>query len=304
MPTLEVDPSIIENSLRIKGIGEDEFSEEAFSKFFTDTERAKPVGVDNGVPWKRVVPSPGLCVKTFTPEGDKVFVNICHTTHIPAPKDVTDQELIAILESEDPSSYRIGMSIADEHKEPDKSGDLCSVYDVAVHSSLIEKIEKNQLFRVFFMTVVVEGLQQKYNIKINMTSNNPFIVMKNRKVLGTLRPHRIQQRDVKPIPSPIIQEVSSSNPGAPNIGADPKLKLELHPAEGDPQYLLAKVRVKVASEKDIALDVGEDRLVLTSTKRKEPFVDIFFPYNVDQSKTTAEYSRTNQELKIYMPIVQ
>ncbi|CAH1401875.1 unnamed protein product [Nezara viridula] len=240
----------------------------------------------------------------FTPEGDKVFVNICHTVYIPAPKDITDQELIALLESDDPSSYRIGMSIADEHKEPDKSGGLCSVYDVAVNSSLIEKIEKNQLFQVFFMTIVVEGLQQKYNIKINMSNHNPFIIMKNRKVLGTLRPHRIQQRDVKPPPSPIIQEVSSSNPSTPNITPDPKLKLELHPAEGDPQYLLAKVRVKVSSEKDIALDVGEDRLVLISTKRKEPFVDIYFPYNIDQSKTTAEYSRVDQELKIQMPIVK
>ncbi|XP_014276427.1 PIH1 domain-containing protein 1 isoform X2 [Halyomorpha halys] len=287
----------------MQGIGEEEFSEEAFSKFFTDAERSKPVGVDNGVPWKRVVPAPGLCVKMFTPEGDKVFVNICHTPHIPAPKDITDEELIAILESDDPSSYRIGMSIADEHKEPDKSGDLCSVYDVAIHSSLIDKIEKNQLFRVFFMTIVVEGIQQKYNININMGSSNPFIVMKNRKVLGTLRPHRIQQRDVKPPPSPIIQEVSSSTPSTPNIAADPKLKLELHPGEGDPQYLLARVRVKVSSEKDINLDVGEDRLVISSTRRQEPFVDIFFPYNIDQSKTTAEYSRANQELKIHMPLV-
>lgn len=65
----------------------------------------------------------------FSPEGDKVFVNICHTVYIPAPKDITDEELITILESDDPSSYRIGMSIADEHKEPDKCKFISSFFN-------------------------------------------------------------------------------------------------------------------------------------------------------------------------------
>nr|BAN21222.1 conserved hypothetical protein [Riptortus pedestris] len=300
---LDVDPSIIENKLRIKEIDKEE---EDFNNFFNSIQTPKQSGVGDGIPWKLVTPSPGMCVKFFTAEGDKSFVNICHTREIPPPKEIADKELITILESEDPSSYRMPMSISDPHTEADKSGNLTLAYDVAVNSSLIHKIENNKLFQVFFMTILLEALQDKYKIKVNMTSQTPYIILKNRKVLGSLRPHRIQQRDVKPPPSPLIEEVSSpkSESSASNTLRDPKLKLERYPAEGDPEYLIARVRIKTLSENDVLLDVGEDRLVLTAAKRQQSFVDIFLPYNIIQEKTTAEYSRIAQELKIHMPVVQ
>lgn len=300
---LDVDPTIIENNLRIKEIDKEE---EEFNKFFNSIQTPKQSGVEDGIPWKSVTPHPGMCVKFFTTEGDKSFVNVCHTREIPAPREITDEELIEVLESENPSSYRMPMSISDPHTETDKSGNLTLVYDVAVNSSLIHKIENNKLFQVFFMTILLEALQEKYNIKVNMTSQNPYIILKNRKVLGTLRSHRIQQRNVSSAPSPLIEEVSSpKSPGsAGTTSNDPKLKLERYPAEGDPEYLIARVRIKALSENDVLLDVGEDRLILTAAKKQQSFVDIFLPYNIIQDKTTAEYSRLSQELKIHMPILK
>ena len=50
----------------------------------------------------------------------KIFVNICHTNIIPAPVDVTDSELTSILQSDEPSNFRIPMSLGEGHEEVDK----------------------------------------------------------------------------------------------------------------------------------------------------------------------------------------
>lgn len=64
---------------------------------------------------------PGFCVKTKNVQtSDKVFINICHTSVIPAPVDVTEEELTKILESDEPSTFRIPMSVGEGHEELDK----------------------------------------------------------------------------------------------------------------------------------------------------------------------------------------
>ena len=50
----------------------------------------------------------------------KVFLNICQTDAIPAPADITDSELTDILDSDEPSSFRIPMSLGEGHEEVDK----------------------------------------------------------------------------------------------------------------------------------------------------------------------------------------
>lgn len=50
----------------------------------------------------------------------KVFLNICQTEVIPAPADITDSELTDILDSDEPSSFRIPMSLGEGHDEVDK----------------------------------------------------------------------------------------------------------------------------------------------------------------------------------------
>lgn len=47
-------------------------------------------------------------------------MNICHTTIIPAPADITESELTRILESDEPSTFRIPMSLGEGHEEVDK----------------------------------------------------------------------------------------------------------------------------------------------------------------------------------------
>lgn len=61
----------------------------------------------------------GFCIKTNSPEG-KVFINICHSASIPPPVDVTEDELLQMLE-EDQAGFRIPMSLGEPHAELDAS---------------------------------------------------------------------------------------------------------------------------------------------------------------------------------------
>jgi hypothetical protein len=61
----------------------------------------------------------GFCIKTISSEG-KVFINICHSPSIPPPADVTEDELLQMLE-EDQTGFRIPMSLGEPHAELDAS---------------------------------------------------------------------------------------------------------------------------------------------------------------------------------------
>ena len=47
-------------------------------------------------------------------------MNVCTSERIPPPEDITDDELISILNSEEPSNFKVPMSIGHGHEEKDK----------------------------------------------------------------------------------------------------------------------------------------------------------------------------------------
>lgn len=120
-------------------------------------------------------------------------MNICYTDAIPPPDDITERELEEILSSDAAPSFRVPMSIGDIRAEIDKKGDKAKVCDVAINPKFYQKIDEISLFKSFFMTIVFEGLKDKYGV----VCVDEKIILKNRKVFGTLQSHRIQQRDIE-----------------------------------------------------------------------------------------------------------
>ncbi|KAK7072517.1 PIH1 domain-containing protein 1 [Halocaridina rubra] len=105
----------------------------------------------------------GICVKTKDDKRNKIFINVCTSDTIPTPEDITDKELITILESEEPSDFRIPMSIGQPHSEVDKSGEACVAYDVIISPQFFDKMSNSPLFRNFFMVATLEGIEEKYS---------------------------------------------------------------------------------------------------------------------------------------------
>lgn len=151
--------------------------------------------------YKTVEPTAEFCIKTKNETGEKVFLNICTADHIPSPKDITDNELIELIESEDPSRFRVPLSLGEPHVEVDKSGKGCTAYDIVISSSFCEKIKSNNMFMGFFMSVIMEGMDNKYEVKLS----REWITLKNKKCMGTIQTQHIRSES-----KPWIMEMDPS----------------------------------------------------------------------------------------------
>ena len=151
--------------------------------------------------FKTVDPKAEFCIKAKDEKGTKTFLNICTADHIPAPKDITDEELVELLDSVDPSRYRVPMSLGEPHVEVDKAGNGCTAYDIVIHESFCAKICSNNLFMGFFMSVVTEGLENKYDVKLSCD----WVRLKNKKFMGTIQTQHIRSES-----KPWIMEVDPS----------------------------------------------------------------------------------------------
>lgn len=139
----------------------------------------------------------GFCVKAYQQSNnEKCFINVCISDGIPPPEDISPEQLTDILSSETPSNYKIPISITELRLTPDKSGNQAVVCDVAINPQLFTKVEALVIFRDFLITIVFEALDRKYNMQIN---RDTWIILKNRKCMGTLVTHRVENRDVKKV---------------------------------------------------------------------------------------------------------
>ena len=77
----------------------------------------------------------------------------------------------------------------------------CTVYDVAINPKFYSKLKNSELFHSFFLTIVFEGLESKYNIELERT----WAVLKNKKCMGSLHPHCIRSKS-----KPVIMEMDDN----------------------------------------------------------------------------------------------
>uniref|UniRef100_A0A3P8ZS60 PIH1 domain-containing protein 1 n=1 Tax=Esox lucius TaxID=8010 RepID=A0A3P8ZS60_ESOLU len=241
------------------------------------------------IPESKVIrPQPGLCVKTLTlPDKQKVFVNICQSATVPTPPQLSREKLVELLESEDPSGYRVPMSLGEPHTEVDNSFQGCTAYDVVISEDFFQKCVKDPLFQQFLIAVSLEGLENKYNLELS----RDWKVLKNRKFLGS-----VNEQNIRTNRKPVIQEINSRDTHtAP--AKRPEFCLLVEPPAGDPEFLIAEIQLPgVASSRSLVLDLGEDRLVLNA--RPSLFhLDCFIPVFIDQEGSVALYNTNTQGWK-------
>lgn len=254
--------------------------------------------IHTGNPDSKVIrPEPGMCVKTFSEPGkEKVFINICQSNSVPPPPELSREELVELLQSEDPSGFRVPMSLGEPHTEVDNSSQGCTAYDVVINQEFFQKCQKDPLFQQFVILVSVEGLENKYSLELN----REWKVLKNRKFLGS-----VSEQNIRTKCRPVIQELQPEEKltAATKSVPRPEFTLIVEPPAGDPEYLIAEIKLPgVVSSRSLVLDVGEDRLVLTA--RPSLFhLDIFHPFLVDQETSVAQYNSSTEILTVTMPVV-
>lgn len=137
-------------------------------------------------------------------------------------------------------------------------------------------------------------------------------MLKNKKFHGTLQEHMIRTKS-----KPIISEMNSKSveknlelekhqEEKVKIKAEiPKFKIIREPKEIDlaVEFLIAEIELpKLISSKSLNLDLGEDRILLT-TRSGLYHLDIYLPFNINQDECGAEFDRKNKILTITMPVI-
>lgn len=231
----------------------------------------------------------GFCVKArkIDSDEDKIFINVCTTDDIPPPEDISEQRLIEILASDEPSEYRVPMSIGQGRPVHDKTGNPATAYDIAINSQFLQKMESNELFKRFFLNVAFEGLEDKYQIRIN-TEN--FCILKNRKIMGSLQLHCIQDREMmkKMGKEKKLIEVMDVPVGDKK---HPPYKLQRDDVNGV-DCLIADLFMPDVTKSNINIQVNDERLVV-DTMKPSYFLDIFFPMKINWNETKSRYDTTN-----------
>ncbi|KAH9525176.1 PIH1 domain-containing protein 1 [Bulinus truncatus] len=265
-----------------------------------------------GIPTVIIKPNPGMCMKTRTVNGEKVFINICYSENVPEPKDLTDDELLKVLESEDPTKFRIPMSIGEPHAELDKSGEGCTAYDVVVNPNFLAKIKNNELFKTFFLTIMCEGIESKYDVLLK----RDWIFLKNRKSIGKLIEQHIRTKstplivdmegDQLPVEQPekrnLIEEIHKQDEELNKKAPEPVFSIIQEPAEGYPEFLVAEIALpNIKTAESLTLNIGEDRLLLT-TRSHVYYMDIFLPFDLLQVECGAQFNRESKILTVTMPV--
>ncbi|CAH7456860.1 PIH1 domain-containing protein 1 [Phodopus roborovskii] len=231
----------------------------------------------------QIQPQPGFCVKTNSSEG-KVFINICHSPSIPPPVDMTEDELLQMLE-EDQAGFRIPMSLGEPHAELDAKGQGCAAYDVAVNSNLYLRMQKSDFLRELVVTIAREGLEDKYGLQLNPE----WRMLKYRPFLGS-----ISQQNIRSQQRPRIQEL-----GTVQGPERPRLNLWLEA----PDLLLAEVDLpKLAGAQGLTLEIGESHLVVGGSQRLY-HLSVSIPLRVQPEASRAAFHHRRKQLMVSMPLL-
>uniref|UniRef100_A0A8C9ACX5 PIH1 domain-containing protein 1 n=1 Tax=Prolemur simus TaxID=1328070 RepID=A0A8C9ACX5_PROSS len=241
----------------------------------------------------QIQPQPGFCIKTNSSEG-KVFINICHSASIPPPADVTEDELLQMLE-EDQAGFRIPMSLGEPHAELDAKGQGCTAYDVAVNSDFYRRMQNSDFLRELVVTIAREGLEDKYSLQLNPE----WRMLKNRTFLGS-----ISQQNIRSKQRPRIQELGNLDtmPGTGNETTCPE-KPHLNLWLEAPDLLLAEIDLpKLDGALGLSLEIGENRLVMWGPQQLY-HLDAYIPLPINSDESRAAFHRKRKQLMVAMPLL-
>jgi len=286
---------------------------------------------NNEVESKLVAPKPGWCIKTWLKNGEKIFINVCTSELVLKPKDLPEDEVREIVESDDPTKFRIPMGIGEAHKEKDKTGLAADAYDIVIHPSFLEKCKQIQFFKDFFIMLIFDGLEDKYQVELG----REYKILKNRKCIGTLQMQNVRNKskpfimemdptmyemekemkddytrnnvsELPPTTSSEMSEISSKRTASTSqsLYVTPTFTITHEPPQGYPEYLVVEVELpKQMTSSSMILDVGEDCLILYANDGNYK-LDIDLPCNVDNNNTGAQFNRRNKQLTVTIPVVR
>jgi hypothetical protein len=276
---------------------------EMLTKMYNNDPKIKEEIKNNS---KTFLPEPGFCLKAKTSKNEKVFLNICKSIEINAPKDISDEELIELIDRQNMENsafhFRVPMSLGEPHTELDNAAEACTAYDICINPAFLKKVLEKTTFMGFFISIVIEGLEEKYKIKLDRNCK----MLNRKKFMG-----KISEQSIRVKSKPLIAEMSESekqkNEQTSKIEEikriTPRYKIIREPAEGVVEFLVAEIELpKIISAKSLTLDIGEDRILL-NTRSGIYFLDIYLPFSFNQEECGSQFDKQTKILSITIPVI-
>ncbi|XP_071451331.1 protein kintoun [Hetaerina americana] len=122
---------------------------------------------ERGVDIKFVHPEPQYVLKTcFNPGGEKVFLNICSNSLVgkPSMKHSHDSKGTSGV------NWSIPLIQAPPREDLDKSGFMCTVYDVLFHPDTHALAAKDKRFRTFLEDTSLNAVEETFSVKLDRNS--------------------------------------------------------------------------------------------------------------------------------------
>jgi hypothetical protein len=261
------------------------------------------VKLEKGAKPKVIQTEPGLCLKTSKSQL-KGFINICHTTELPPPMDISEEDLFAAINCKDASTYKIPMSMSKIRDCKHARGNTVRVVDVAINSGYYEKRIKSadSIFYLFLVAVICECIEQNYGLKVDPSS----IVVLNRQVFDSLVTHQLSDCDIKRLQKYNSDENDrmevdiSSQENVPEMNLVHEISTTII-THIEPQHMLFidPLRRELIAEfwlpnardvHQILIEASEERLKMSD--RQYDF-DKFLPLMIDAEKILAEFDHNS-----------
>jgi len=247
------------------------------------------------VQFEDVNPKPHFCVKTrhLTIDGGKVFVNICSAPCVPPPPPITDAELKERVEEADESnltvSYRVPISLGAPRDETDNKGVECRVFDVVVNEQYIDSVTaENAKYQIgFVVSVALQGLEHKYELDLDRN----WIMLKNRKSMGTPSPQRIRQKST----NPKLEEFADHE-----VGGERPERVDVKRVGTNIEARIQMSRVTTA--KQIKLEFNRDSFKIIAAPNLYKVRCWLTELQVDSDRAQATFDCATKNLNLTIPI--
>uniref|UniRef100_A0A0R3RS27 PIH1 domain-containing protein n=1 Tax=Elaeophora elaphi TaxID=1147741 RepID=A0A0R3RS27_9BILA len=256
-----------------------------------------------------VHPIPGYVVKfrevcsnsrtLLVKEKCKLFLNICHCSQLPPPEDLSEDEVAKVLDSSEPSKYRIPLCVGDVEMVLDGKGEHSVKIDVIVNSTFyLTQLEKSEFFRQLLLLVVSEAVEKKHGIKIDGA-----IKLKNRKCMGDLGAQRIRKKPREAF----IREIESVEQLEEPMHEEyffPKncLLLLRNGKQLEVNLKFSNVEPPIENTDRLNIRMNDDHLLII-LDRKQTILDIYFPVKVDYKKAEVNLLLDEDIVRILVPVV-
>ncbi|EJD76660.1 hypothetical protein, variant [Loa loa] len=231
----------------------------------------------------------------------KLFLNICHCAQLPPPEDLSEDEVAKLLDSSDPSRYRIPLCVGNVEVVLDRKGEDSVKIDVVINSTFyLTQLKKSEFFRQLLLLVASEAVEKKHDIKIDVKG---AIKLKNRKCMGDLSAQRIRKKPQEAF----IREIEAVKQSEEPIQEQyflPKncLLLLRNGKQLEVNLKLTSVEPPVKNIDRLNIRMNDDHLLII-LDRKQTILDIYFPVKVDYKRVEVKLLSDEGILRILVPVV-